>query len=511
MPSLGLRANLALYLAVLLVAAMGLIDVVVTMAAQHVLIKAERQKLAGFVALARVAGLARRSGESILAGMPAEEADPATWLVHLGRIGQGERHLLWGSAAGDWAGPLEGLAARAVAVNQDQFAFYGRTWGVFKPEPQFLLMAVPEQRDGPSGGAVVAVSWLGPVYHDLRRVQAILLLYMGINALVLTLVGFKRFHTIIFKPIKRLVKAAEEHRPEAALPFGEPGEKTEFGRLSASLNQMLRRIGQDKQRLQAMVACLEEANRQLHQSHRKMLGAEKLAVAGRLSAGIAHEIGNPVSIVLGYLALLRQEDLPAEQRRDFLRRSQDEVNRIHGIITRLLDLARPSAETRRPTGLHQVIGRVGQLVQDLPLMAGIDFAIDTAASRDTVLADGEQIQQVLLNLLLNAADAVAAGIPAGGRIVIATANPADTGPDTPQGVIRVTVTDNGVGIAADRLALVFDPFYTTKDPGRGTGLGLAVSLTIIEAHGGRLTVESAPGQGTVFAMELPLVNTKDEG
>jgi len=505
---LGLRANLIIYLAVLLFAAMGLIDVVVTMAAQHVLLRAEKQKITGLLAVAgmKYRAAADRDPDPVLTGLLTSGPDRAAWLLHLGLVdASGTRHGLWGHADGPWAGPLAQLAARTMDQDEVQADFFGSTWGVFKPEPQVLLMAAPRPGDGGPAGVVVAASLLEPVYQDLRRLQAILLIYMGINGLVLTLVGFRRFHTVILKPIKRLVKAAEESRSEEVLAFGPGTDKSEFGRLSTSLNQMLRRIGRDKERLEDMVRSLEAANRQLHQAHAKILRAEKLAVAGRLSAGIAHEIGNPVSIVMGYLDLLQQQGLSEEERREFLQRSQAEVNRIHDIIARLLDLARPSPEKRRPLSVHQTVGRVVELVRGHPLMAGIEMAIDTAAACDTVMADADQLHQVLLNLFLNAADAVA-GRPGQGRIAIATGNPQPCGPDSAQAMIRVAVTDNGVGIPADRLALVFDPFFSTKDPGRGTGLGLSVSLMIIEAHGGSLTVDSRPGQGAAFTVELPLIN-----
>jgi len=208
---------------------------------------------------------------------------------------------------------------------------------------------------------------------------------------------------------------------------------------------------------------------------------------------------------------LQREGLAEQERRDYLLRSQAEVNRIDAIITRMLNLARPSAENRQPVGVHRIIAGAGQLVTGHPLMAGIELAIDPAAACDRIMADGDQIHQVLLNLLLNAADAIAAGPGSGGRIAIATANVQSGSQDTPQEMLRVTVADNGVGIPADQTALVFDPFFTTKAPGRGTGLGLAVSLAIIEAHGGTLTVDSAPGRGATFTIELPLIRNKDEG
>jgi signal transduction histidine kinase len=510
--SYGVKANLAIGMAMLIGVAMVLIDVVVTMAAQHLLLRAEKQKAA---ALLTMAG-------TLMTGAPGPEAagpidrlaaagqDRAAGLLTLGLIDSTGFHVLQGPSDGPWEAQLTRLASQARESDRTQNSFYGRTWGVFKSEPKWLLMAMPLGQNGKPNAAVAAACPLGGVYKDLRQIQTIFLIYMGINLVVLTGVGFKRFRTIVFKPIARLVKAAEEYRPEGPMAFGQTSEKSEFGRLSLSLNRMLRRIAHDKKRLETMVASLEEANGRLHQAHQEILRAEKLAVIGRLSAGIAHEIGNPVSIVMGYLALLRQEDLPAQERREFLRRTEVEVNRIDNIIGALLNLARPSAEKRRPVAVHQIIQRVRQLVQGHPLMAGIDLEIHAAAAADTVMADGDQIHQVVLNLLLNAADAIAGG-PGPGRVDIATVNPAAGDAGSPPRMVQITVADNGSGIAADQLDLVFDPFYTTKEPGRGTGLGLAVSSMIIQAHGGTLTAESPPGQGARFTIALPLCPQEADG
>ena len=273
---------------------------------------------------------------------------------------------------------------------------------------------------------------------------------------------------------------------------------------------MLERISEDKHKLLSTVQSLEKANVDLKQAQKEIIRAEKLASVGRLSAGIAHEIGNPIGIVIGYLELLKQADLPEGERQEYIRRTEEEISRINTIIRQLLNLSRPSKEGHGVIHLHEIIHDIANVIQFQPLMANIRIELSLDAENDEVFADSNQIRQVFLNLMLNAADAIAANQCAGkGMVAVRTGieTPAENTSGETQSILRIEVSDNGSGISRENLGNVFDPFFTTKETGKGTGLGLSVSFMILESFGGSIAAESREGKGTTMTIHLPLAKS----
>jgi signal transduction histidine kinase len=276
---------------------------------------------------------------------------------------------------------------------------------------------------------------------------------------------------------------------------------------------MLTRIAEDKKKLRSTVTSLEKANLDLKKAQSEIIRAEKLASIGRLSAGIAHEIGNPIGIVMGYLELLKQEnaDIDVKEKREYIRRTENEITRINTIIRQLLDLSRPSAEGTDSISVHDVINDLTNVVRFQPLISNIDIQLDLGAENDRVFADSNQLRQVFLNLMLNAADAIDS-YPSSdkGRLIIRSSNAqedslTDSAVEPARRWLTIEVKDNGLGIDAEHLGNIFDPFFTTKDPGKGTGLGLSVCFMIVESIGGRITAISDQGLGTTMILYLPLV------
>jgi two-component system NtrC family sensor kinase len=278
---------------------------------------------------------------------------------------------------------------------------------------------------------------------------------------------------LVLRPVKALV-AGTRQVAEGDLTTTIPvTSRTELGELAVAFNHMIKQLA--------------EVQRQLTQ-------ADKLASVGRLAAGIAHEINNPLTGVLSYASLLRKRlaaDTEACEDLDVIVR---ETIRCRGIIRELLDFARPTPPTRKPTDLNEVARRSISVVMSQMAMNQVQLALNLAPDLPPTPADGNQIQQVLVNLLLNAADAIG---PEGGTIRVSSSVP-EGGPDA-----EISIEDTGPGISLENLPHVFEPFFTTKGS-RGTGLGLAVSWGILEHHGGRLIVESRPGEGTRFTLRLPL-------
>jgi two-component system NtrC family sensor kinase len=241
-----------------------------------------------------------------------------------------------------------------------------------------------------------------------------------------------------------------------------------------------------------LAKAFNDMTRTLAETQGQLAQADKLASVGRLAAGIAHEINNPLTGVLSFASLLRKrmgQDEAACEDLDVIVR---ETLRCREIIRGLLDFARPAAPARRPMDLNEVVRKSVSVVMTQLALHQVTLTLDLAPELTMVQADANQIQQVVVNLLLNAADAIG---EEGGSIRAITQK-------GPGGSVECVLEDSGHGIPQEDLPRIFEPFFTTKG-NHGTGLGLAVSWGIVAAHGGVLEVQSEPGQGTRFTLRLP--------
>lgn len=224
--------------------------------------------------------------------------------------------------------------------------------------------------------------------------------------------------------------------------------------------------------------------------------SEKLASVGKLAAGVAHEINNPLGGILNCLYNLGKGTISPARREEYLASMEDGLRRVQKIVRQLLDFSQQHQPEFSLTDINQVIERV--LVLTNHLFAPNRIVLETAlgASLPPLMIDRHMIEQVLMNLILNAVQAMKGG----GVLAIRTA--------VEEGVCVVTIRDTGSGIAPSVLPKIFDPFFTTKKEGEGTGLGLSVSLGIVERHGGKILVESEVGKGTIFTLCLPVVRDR---
>jgi len=332
---------------------------------------------------------------------------------------------------------------------------------------------------------------LAEVDHEIARSRAV----MAGAALAAILTG----SLILWWLNRRLVV-----RPVAALVAGT--RRVGEGDLSIPIPFVGRHeLGELAKAFNAMVDRLSETQRQLAL-------ADKLASVGRLAAGIAHEINNPLTGVLSYASLLRKRfdaDTAAAEDLDVIVR---ETVRCRGIIRGLLDFARPAQPMRKPTDLNEVARRAVAVVMSQLSLRHVSLSLDLAEDLPTAHADANQIQQVVVNLLLNAADAIGEG---GGTIAVSTRTatmppsaepepePGQSLASEPRPAVELTVQDDGCGIPPEDLPHLFEPFFSTKG-NRGTGLGLAVTWGLVEAHGGRIDVQSQPGQGARFTVRIPV-------
>ncbi|TAK17355.1 MAG: hypothetical protein EPO35_03205 [Acidobacteria bacterium] len=217
--------------------------------------------------------------------------------------------------------------------------------------------------------------------------------------------------------------------------------------------------------------------------------ARQLVALSRLNAGIAHEIKNPLNAMSIHLELLRNEIGTARPAAEYLAVITEQLRRLDDVVQTFLKFSRPEQLTLRPTSLVTILQNIRPIVEAEAEPAGVRVEIHTAPSLPDVRADGPSLQNAILNLALNACQAM----PGGGALTIAAER-------RPGGQVAVTVTDTGVGIPADQLDKIFNLYFTTK-PG-GTGVGLAMVYRTVQMHDGTITVESAPGRGTTFTMTL---------
>ncbi len=227
---------------------------------------------------------------------------------------------------------------------------------------------------------------------------------------------------------------------------------------------------------------------------KQMAQADKLASIGELSSGIAHEINNPLGIILGYTQLLLRSEDPRSDRYNDLKTIEKHVQSCKAIVEDLLNFARTSSPQKEKLDVHTVIEDVIGFVRHHSNLETIQIETQFAPELPPVLMDEKKIKQVLINLLMNAIHAV----DRNGTINITT------GMNEAASRVTVEVADDGHGIAEENLPRIFDPFFTTKPTGEGTGLGLSVSYGIIKGHGGNITVKSEKGRGAAFTLSMPV-------
>jgi hypothetical protein len=245
-----------------------------------------------------------------------------------------------------------------------------------------------------------------------------------------------------------------------------------------------------------MVVQLRESRAEIERLHRtQMSRAEHLATLGEMATGLAHEIRNPLAGIAGVIEIIGR-DLPSSSpARAVVKDVRQEIARINHIVTDLLQTARPHPPTVRKSDLNTTVEHAVMLGRQQAMAKSVEIELHKDSSLPEVEHDGDQIHQVMLNLLLNALQAIdSTAASQTGKITVTL---------KPQGSMAVVVvSDNGRGIAPDHLPNIFRPFYTTK--GDGTGLGLSLARRIVEDHQGRIDVSSALGRGTTFAVVLPL-------
>lgn len=351
--------------------------------------------------------------------------------------------------------------------------------------------------------AVVVPSDVGDVVAVLRvddpaarsgPLLRLLALYTGVVALALLVLAYFALTRLIVRPIDGLTRAAERVAGGArrfTLPSTPVRELAELGR---SLGAMTERLLAEEEALRKKVDEIEAVATRLRETQQQLVRSERVASVGRLAAGLAHEVGNPIAALMGLQDLLLEGGLTPAEQRDFLVRMRKETERIHRTLRDLLQFARPrpASEQPSPGDVVAAVHDTAMLIAPQKAMKDVALSIDLPESLPPVALGTESLVQIVLNLILNAADAVSAG----GHIhVRARALPA---------AVELSVEDDGPGVSEAVRDQLFEPFVTTKEVGKGTGLGLAVCRGLVEAVGGSIQLDENFGPGARFVVRLPL-------
>ena len=347
---------------------------------------------------------------------------------------------------------------------------------------------------------------LESVDQEVASMKFRVLLVTGIEITLISLFIIYFTRRFLDRPIEKLIdgfKAVSQMELDQPLDIVDSSEELDelartFDVMRDRLRTALAEINQFTQNLETKV---EERTLQLKAAQKKLLHNDRLASLGQLSASVAHEINNPISGVLNLSMLLQRmlkdDGVPPariEEFRKYLSQVTNETARVGRIVSDLLAFSRRSKPQRVAADLNKIVKMTLSLTQHKMKLSNVALEANLCDDLPAAQCDASQIQQVVLNLLLNAAEAT--HTKAERRVVVSTAAGA--------GEVVLTVSDNGEGILPENLAKIFDPFFTTKSEGKGVGLGLAVSYGIIQAHGGDIEVKSKVGEGTTFAVTLPL-------
>lgn len=360
------------------------------------------------------------------------------------------------------------------------------------------------------------------------RWTALLLALLAVDVAVFLGLGGYMINRLVARPLAEVAAVAQAIANGDYERRAPVGETRETAALASALNALTDQLLRDRQGLAENVRSLDHTNRLLVAAQRELIQAEKLASIGRLAAGVAHEIGNPLGAILGYLTVLRRRGGDVE----IMDGMDRETRRIDQTVRGLLEYARPQAPVRKPVDVNASVRRVLGMLRDQGRLAEVEVRLDLPEDLPPVAAAAHPLDQLFVNLLTNADDAMAGR----GTLVVRTqhehfaperAIPARRESDPPEvnylhlrparqvdrsaaaaleegdEIVCIVIEDDGPGLPPDDAELIWDPFYTTKPPGKGTGLGLAIVASTVAELRGQVSAEPAESGGARFIISLP--------
>jgi two-component system, NtrC family, sensor kinase len=335
---------------------------------------------------------------------------------------------------------------------------------------------------------------LGKTLETKETVTDIRLLIPRVALLDIILI-FSVVFGLLYFVVARPIRRAEEAVARIAKTRNrEWGENILVGRLETSIDHLNDELTAERLRNEKQLRELTDKNNQLVRLQTELVSADRMATLGKLASGVAHEVGNPLSGILGYLSVVEMKSKGNEEILDLVRRTEGEVQRIDGIVRSLLDVGRPARQPAAPIDLRPVINGAVKLLSASKDFEKIQVSILGENSLWT-LAEAGSISQVMINLLINSAQAMS-----GTGIIDVHLAKNDSH-------ALIHVGDSGPGIPEGMNEKLFEPFFTTKPAGKGTGLGLAVSRHLLAGFDGGLTASNRPEGGAKFTMSIPLIKS----
>ncbi len=318
-----------------------------------------------------------------------------------------------------------------------------------------------------------------------------------ISVIILSLVLSLLLTRFVNKPINKLLAATKRAARGDLDQIVGIKSHDELGELSGSFNNMITELKKSRDAIEEWTHTLEqkvqERTQELQKVQDQLIRAGKMAALGELAAGVAHEINNPLTGVLTFSSLmLKKVDDKHPWKRD-LENIVEQTTRCRNIVRGLLDFARQRKPDKKEWDINKLIEQTIGLLENQARFQNIKIVKEFKKDMPMLFLDGDQIQQVFMNILINAADAMAGSM---GTLTVKT--------DLRDGKALISFTDTGCGMSREQLSRVFTPFFTTKETGKGTGLGLAISYGIVQSHNGDIEVESEVGRGSTFRIKLPI-------
>lgn len=352
---------------------------------------------------------------------------------------------------------------------------------------------------------------LSGIREETAVARSFLILYALLDSAIIIILGVYFLSRSIMSPLKRLEEAATRIAGGKLYERARVSVDNEVGSLAVSFNRMA-------ERLEDEIKSLERVNIELLSAQEELLRSSTLAAVGRLAAGIAHEIGNPLGAVRGYLDLLSRAGLSPEDEREIIERASREVTRIDSIVREFLEVARPSGRAASEIDVNALVQEAISTAAVRKDFEGVETVLLLNQAIPRVIMDEGKLRQVFMNLIINAAHSmsgregsrvitVSTGVEkrASGRRVRRRKDDPSVESSVPQEkeFVFISFEDKGTGVSAEDLKRIFDPFFTTKEVGKGSGLGLFVSQSMIRNYGGEISLETKAAEGSVFTVSLP--------
>jgi two-component system NtrC family sensor kinase len=360
-----------------------------------------------------------------------------------------------------------------------------------------LVIAGPVYIKDRQTGILKIILPLSQVQKNIAAAGKSILIYIFFDGVILILFGYFLLSRYLVNPINKIIKLTENisegNLTQTPLFLS---DKNEIGKLSSALNTLSKNLKIEKEKINEQFKKLEEKNKELQQAHDEVIQAEKLASVGSLAAGIAHEIGNPIGIILGYLHMLRDKKTDDQIRADYLNRMEKETERVNNIVRNFLNYSRPGKQNIREIDLNKIIHETSSLFSCQKNFENITVLFNLSDNLPPLAADEKEIQQLLINLALNSRDAM----PDGGTLTITSRLDSIDKEDR----ICLIIKDTGTGIPEKNHNKIFDPFFTTKAEGKGTGLGLSNVHRIVKSLNGEIELTSFSGKSTTFTIRIPI-------